>query len=797
VNGGFTTDALPWLIRHGELAGWIGVAALVVLGACLALAIRRAIHIRRAGYRRRGLGAPSAELAPGPTTLRGVLEADAPAERFEDGEPCAATLAVINDASTSERAEGLRLRVGSTTVAIDGPADVIIGTRERTFERVGVLSPELAERLVAASDHFAAEEIDETNQTWSARSLAIGDRVLARGELARVAADGDDYRSTSSRFVLRPEAGADAVRLATTTAPSERRRARAIAVAVVGGCAGVLAAYVAGELARRTIPEPRDPTPPTLGAMTQIATASPFHRSRALDRLTDAWVGYDGRWDARWAEIAFALGGRRACFAATEGLRGRIELDDYVALSLRCGQRATIERELVATGELERASELAAARPSEDPDVAERAGWVHLMTGHPRRAAAAARRQAAHLPSYAVPWHADSLRCVADALDARGGDSAALDRLAAAPAEHYVAQGWCAVLHARLTDADVDALLAVPRLDDEWIRHAIVGARGVWPTRSGAMAVWTSHGSFGPTEPRIALLFAGSLLDAALARPPTPPEDFEAQLADEARYEEAFRAAVPSAIYVATASTRANAHSLFGHPDRAREALDAAREHVATLARYTDARPTDLEHRTLIHEQHLLSILARAYETAALVELRDGAPDAALPHLDALASLPLREARAAELRQTTRPDAESMRGLLSNQLAQFPDAEAALVAAAEGDGEPLTRLLADDSAWFPHATTPPMQGAGVSLLAVATRGLEDRAALAAAIDRRDPVRHLGLLPYVARTYSTRRQLADAAGATEAAARLARGQDALAAAAPDPFEATVLAIWIGL
>lgn len=801
------SEALPWLVRHGELIGYAAAAAMVLLGMAVALFILRRSATRWAAERRRALGEPTGELASGPVTLAGVLEAEEQTDRLDDGTPCAVTVAVMGPDWVGRRPEGLCLKVGDETVALEGPIDVAVGSYERSFAPEAPAShPELAGRIAAAPDQ---RELDEGSE-WAVRALDAGDRVIARGTLERRAETRDaegDYRTAGARLHLRPREEDGVIGLAALRPPGARPRTRLL-VALLGAAAGLAALYGGGRAALATLPDTHDEAPPALSLGAQLATACPFHRDLALSELELSFVEGPGPWDRRRAEVALALGGEDACGQVLSAVQRAHRLEDLVAVAVWCERTGPAADQLLAEARFELASDLYEAHPpAEDPNEWKRAGFAHLLAGHRDRAAEAARAEADHLPDYQTPWHADSLRCLAWFLEPRDGGQEALAELDAARERgDEVARGICALLFAEAAARDEAAEdhgeIPIPRLFHDWLGQVVRASRGSWPQTFAATGRYSLRPDiFPPTDPPIAMIAGVALHDRLLEQPPALVERWDA-LDEEGTSIgwELEPQVAPEMLYAGTGTLSANAHSLLGDAETARARLATVAPYVASLTRYLDRRTEGPEPADLgFDERRLPDLIARFHITAALVELRDGRPEAAEPHLDRAARYE-RWARAVRsLRAAARPAPETMQAALGRQLSFRPEAGAALAAAAGGDAGPLEEQIQESGwIWLARVTAPDGDKAGASLLASAIRGAGPSAdPIRASLAEADPLAQIGYLPYGLFDYARRRAVARAAGADRAeeaiADALARYRERLS----DPVTSLALAVWFEL
>jgi hypothetical protein len=469
-------NALPWLFVHGSVVWQLALAAglLVALGVAFArprLAARRAASAARAR-----LGTPLASLAKlndgMRLTLTGRLEAEGePARRFEDGGDAAAVSAAYLShpgggawiTGLNLRAEGLALVVGDARVALDGPVEVVAGSREvRRGQALGEMPGPVQDRVDAG---FKLGQPHFRDHLTTLRSVASGDLVRVSGVLRKEASAGEGagYRGAAARWALVPDGfeaqaalGASAtggLRVAFEGAPrvsgplggSYVRHLMAGALVggglVVGGGAIALGS-ARGELGELAL-APVDPQKPPRDAgmtATAITAATPF-RLAAVDAMVDAL-------DVRHDED-LALVERRAalhelqgdCVAAGETLARQGQLERGAEVAERCGGHRFAAQAFYAAGDFARASaawERAAEEPvpAGSPSAAEaRFGVrVHLIAG---RAALAAKEAGALVArsgdrkgetEAVTAGRVAQARCLAVALTPPDGATALVDR---------------------------------------------------------------------------------------------------------------------------------------------------------------------------------------------------------------------------------------------------------------------------------------------------------------------------------------------------------------------------------
>lgn len=471
---------LPWLVVHGA-AVWKACLALFVLaGLALAwlrprLASRRAAAIARESFEEPTV--PSDAHKGARVTLEGeLLAAEAPCQRYEDGSEAAAVSVkprglapgLLGEASgESARAGRLLIRVGEATVRLDGPVDVVLGSREAW--------PQVALASLAAEVRGRLPGVEIEAPVF--RSLAAGDRVWVSGVLGEEAADeAPSYRDAGKRWTL---GGVYAAFAGTPRVSGPVARVHAppviaaamLFLALFGG-GGEIAMGRAERDLRVFASNPGDAK---LGAVL-VAAVTPFRRQAALALLGRA---LDARSDPDPAALA-----ARATLHELQGEEHKAaemwiahgEPERGARLAEDVGSHGLAARGWYAAGYFERAAD--AWERSEDE------GWekldenrlrfglvVNLLARRLEGAARAARLLATayrERPTRSFglrrfhDTRADNLACLAHALDARRGDAAAWRALhEPLPAPMVPA---CAVLRVDLFDGKerLSAIRALP-----------------------------------------------------------------------------------------------------------------------------------------------------------------------------------------------------------------------------------------------------------------------------------------------------------------------------------------------
>lgn len=506
-------EHLPWLIVWGP---WVWKGVLVVLVVLSWFALQRFssfLCTRRARKQLARLGeSGSVETAkPGTSvTLTGVLKVGGELiGRFEDGRPAAVSTAapakpsdVLGALAISRRATDLSLDVEGVEVGIDGDLEVLAGSCEHVTRRLfrklgrrmrGALYETDDETLAAMSEHKAVF-----------RSLQPGDRVRVKGFLRRFESPvaPESYRVAGDRWVLaaQPEVGSDELAERTVGMAYEggtakvavaprlhlRRVLVAVAVWLLLLVAIAIAAQVVGGSARHTgwrwdarrgdycfveafpirvqlysvLPAPAEAR---LSTLTNRA-----ERQCAMDRQKVRQLA--GLWE---------LDGRCGNQAMTLVDHGELELAAEVArgcrepTSLREISSAFMELGLFAEAS-DLVHELGPSISARHALSWKRTASIHLLGGHPERAASAIRSESARREPFlrssidndsTYRRQSRSLSCLADSIDARQGDEVARARLREAASE-LRASDYCAFINADLIEgSDRIAGVRIPPME--------------------------------------------------------------------------------------------------------------------------------------------------------------------------------------------------------------------------------------------------------------------------------------------------------------------------------------------
>lgn len=460
--------SLPWLLVHGPQLWPIVLAALLLSALAIAFARPRIAAARAAARARRDLGPPDGALDKPSDGMRVTLAGEIALEdgaakvaRFEDGGDAAAasasyTLAGRGDASITGlnlRADRLALRVGAASVALEGPVEVVVGSREVQHGKALRDMPRAVQDRVASGFQLGSPHFRD--QVTALRSIANGDVVRVSGVLRRDAGgEAAGYRGAADQWKLVPD-GDEEQAAAGGAAPRGLRMAfegtprfegpRAGWYARHAGAAlvlGVVSLSLAGEIAAATI---RDQVPhraPDLG--TSIAAATPWKRAAVLRHLAYE-MDRDHDEDADSVLTRAALHTLMDdCTAAAQALARHGLLDRGAETAQRCGNHGLAARIFYEAGQFVSASHAwehvapNRAKPGVAPlaDAEYRFGVrVHLLAGRADIAAREARAFAEALRDRGEggnpsdPSRAALARCLADALDAKAGDAASKERL--------------------------------------------------------------------------------------------------------------------------------------------------------------------------------------------------------------------------------------------------------------------------------------------------------------------------------------------------------------------------------
>jgi len=483
-------DVSFW-VAHGAAVWQAALAASALAGLFVGyLLVNQAMRARARRVRDAlGKASPAArpEDAGKRVTLSGTIGV-APARGSDDARPAAGSPVAVTvlpqglelseettPKATSASARGAKLAVdvGGTTVVLDAPLQVLVGSRE-------------TERCVTRSVgqvllwDFAAQLGALPSRPFGIRALAEGDRVRVAGVLRHepeIGAPGD-YRSAAATFALEVDAEdteARVIPVAFEGSPRPLARKPGLtvirALAVPLGAAAVLGAI--GEIAIR-VGRPWS---------SAVAATTPFRRGDALAQLRAA-TPLSPHADEALVRRAIAIDLLRGrCAEASDDAFEHGDVARSIDLAARCGDPSREARGHAALAEFDRAAaafdRARAADPRLAPSLTE--ATAYIAAGQNERAAAALRALA---PAWEGPaWTRERLECAAAAMDARTGSPEALEALRAKADK---GSGVCQLLLAdRLHGAERTAALSKLRY------HYWHGERGVveWPAVALALSV--------------------------------------------------------------------------------------------------------------------------------------------------------------------------------------------------------------------------------------------------------------------------------------------------------------------
>ncbi|MDB4996648.1 MAG: hypothetical protein JWM74_4080, partial [Myxococcaceae bacterium] len=332
---------------HGPLLWKVALGVLVAAGVLLARALPAIASGRRARATRRALGSPA---------MQGTL-ADGKTVRTDDGE----------------------------LVDLDGPIDVLVGSRES----LGAL-PHVAAARLARSSAIASEP---TLTQPFFRAVVVGERVAIHGSLEEVPRGEASYRSRSIARMVRPTQ--DAIGVVAERRPRivEHGLGRSLAGAIAGATTFLALFGLGGALAapRATSAVSGDGDRFTANA---FAAATPWHRDRALHRLASSLLARE-RVDGPRTQRAVAMElDRGSCSDAFEALIGRPDPTarrDALALATRCRLPEREAEQAWIEGDFTRASASWSASPHRGGASTSEVE-AHLLAGDFRAAATATTR---------------------------------------------------------------------------------------------------------------------------------------------------------------------------------------------------------------------------------------------------------------------------------------------------------------------------------------------------------------------------------------------------------------------
>ncbi len=468
-------STLPWIVVYGN---WVWSATLVALMAAAPLHIwlrRRQIARAKKRDAMGELGAPTAieNLHPNRlATLEGIVRVKAGPRDTSAGKAAAVANGRVED---DARAESLSLVCGESEHSLAGPTRLLSGSR---WIRGG----------------------DEGLYT----AIFSGDRVRVRGRVEAIAGGDSGYRDAAGQWRIvgceeNPiDIVADGVQV---PAPRGRELPRALLLPVLIFFA---ATYVAGAMGSETL----DDISASAGQVDvplglRVASATPFHRDDALDRLGYG-IGFYGKGSRTLSmghvalellqddcpaavkralehdEMLLAVELANGCPPTAEGLEARVAANyvvgNFSAISEQLGRFSLIAIDdpwATADGKLRIVWDIAAR--------------IHLLAGHYSRAADAVEVAVPRLQALArsqaedgdgdiaverTQVKADAIACLGHALRVRGGQESSRSALEAAARTLPI----CHLLLAEVTPLERRADVLVEFEWSDW--RAIIGWDG-------------------------------------------------------------------------------------------------------------------------------------------------------------------------------------------------------------------------------------------------------------------------------------------------------------------------------
>ena len=447
-------DALPFFLEHGDLLWKAGLGVSLLAGLLWGRSSGWLRARRHASRTRALVGKPLDSLstaeAGAKVTLRGVLRASGQlVERFEDGALVAAARVAQPGvaAGIEARASHLELEVDGELVSLRGALSVALGSRELVARRaLGRLPWKIATRISLAR---RPEDPSLDRGPILFQSLKAGDRVRVTGALRRELAEGSAYRHAAGRWVLDGPLVAAAERVRKKSEPLWRSWPYVVASGATFmallGLAGAVAKE-GGKQPRYWWPDGRSRAKTASDVELAIQASSPFHRRAALEihlyKLTSPREP-SAEDQARADLVRQALGdsGSTALSWTRQGDPRR---------GLKVAERAKAHWILMEhaynTGDFAKARSVYGEMTDPGPFEHQLATAAHLMAGDVTAAAQSTRRMLG-----TSMGQDDSLRCLADALEARAGHDDARGRLEALRGDRLTSS--CLALLADLTPA--------------------------------------------------------------------------------------------------------------------------------------------------------------------------------------------------------------------------------------------------------------------------------------------------------------------------------------------------------
>jgi hypothetical protein len=472
--------SVPWQVTHGQWIGWTAAAVLVVLGGLLFWLWVRWLARRREARVLRAFGAGSASLEVGPVVLRGRLEVPGAPVVSLDGTGAAAACTVEASAESLRfvphasgaracfRAPSLHVVTSDGSTVLRGPVMVAAGSRESLPGRLSRLDADDRTRLLTQPDGVVTFRFGswpkDLGLSGAIRTVRHGDEVIVRGTVRRSLGDGGpgaSYRPTVTALEVVPADGCEVIEVtATRVGMVSFGKAALLVRGLAVGVALSLGVGAAVGGAARGVDD------------FETAALVPPHRGWAIDRLAQrASEGPPSQ--QRLASVLAYHDLAPDCRRTGEVLMAHGQWAHAADLLAGCEDEASKRLAVMAyrvEGEFSRACEVAegASPPATQQEAA------FLLLGGCQALASSVLRRAAEQGSTGDET-ASTLRCLADAIDARAGDASAAARLASEMSEP------CRLAHADgLTGlARVQALaplVEAPLAEQSHHRHAALRA---------------------------------------------------------------------------------------------------------------------------------------------------------------------------------------------------------------------------------------------------------------------------------------------------------------------------------
>ena len=291
---------LPILVVHGAFV-WKAALVVFTVGVPLLLWNRSARRVRRNASDERARLEPAVDsvdrfVADQPMAIVGRLTAKkvlpeniaAVSHRYHGTE-----ISMIQGA-------GLAIELDEHTVGIDGPVTVVAGSDHRTYFSL------------------------RTRLRYEVHGIHSGDRVVARGRL-HASADGSagsDYRVAKTRWTLATDDGPVELATRETVRVAPPSIGRHVFRAVLGAMIFLFVFGLGGTLAQ-------------FSDYHALAAATPFHRARALERLS---VGTLPMTEAKLARQLAVLALREDCGGTVEALFMARRYQRAIEVSRACAQ---------------------------------------------------------------------------------------------------------------------------------------------------------------------------------------------------------------------------------------------------------------------------------------------------------------------------------------------------------------------------------------------------------------------------------------------------------------------------